>query len=420
MEKIKLTKAAIEALPAPDRREVLVRDSELMGFGVRVSESGSKSFFVEKKVAGKTKRITLGRCDLMTVKAARERAISFLAMMAKGEVPVDAAPPPAPAEPEKKASTLQDVLNHYLIERSRVVPPMKPTTARSYRGLIERESGLQDWLQRLPASITQAEIVERHAEITARGAAHANNVMRTLRAILNHAIDNDAFVGADGGPALVSNPVVVMKKRRVWNREVRRTRTLTQETLPRWWRIVRGLDPLDWPDRAEVIRDLWTLMLMTGMRYEEAGRIKLNLLDLEKGIIHVEDSKNRDNIELPVGAYTHELLKTRAEVSRKAGSAWLFPSPNRPVGYTSAGHDIRDILIAKSGLEWSPHDLRRTFATTLETFDISDSTIKRLMGHKIKDVTGGYIQHDITRLRSLMQRYEDLILQWATASTPST
>lgn len=407
MEKIKLTKAVIEALPRPSSREAIVRDAELTGFGVRISESGAKSFIVEKKVAGKTKRITLGRCDLMTVKAAREEAIGMLASMAKGLIP-ESAPPPSPAV---KASTLQDVLDHYLLERSRRVPPMKPKTVQNYRKLVERE--LRDWMPRLPASITQAEVVERHAAITERGPTHANNVIRTVRVIFNHAIDNDAFVGADGGPALVGNPVVVMNKRRLWNRDVRRTRTLTQETLPEWWKIVQGLDPLDWPDRAEVMRDLWTLMLLTGMRYEEAGRIRLDLLDMDKGIIHVEDSKNRDDIELPVGKHAHAILKARAEASRKAGSEWLFPSPRRPAGYTSVGHDIREILVAKTGLEWSPHDLRRTFATTLETFDISDSTIKRLMGHKIKDVTGGYIQHDVTRLRSLMQRYEDLVLQWA-------
>lgn len=408
MEKVRLTKAGIEALPLPEKGEQIVRDAELQGFGVRVSWSGAKSYVVEKKVAGKTKRITIGRCDLISVKAAREAAITALAMMAKGVVPQAEPEPVAPV----KATTLQEVLNHYLAERAMRSPPMKAKTAADYRKKMEKE--MADWLKLPPAAVTQADIVERHAAITKRGPTHANSVMRVARAIFNHAIDNDAFVGADGGPALVINPLVVLAKRRMWNRENRRTRTLSAETLPEWWKMVE-LDPLDWPERAEVIRDLWRLMLLTGMRYEEAGRIELDMLDLKAGIIRVKDSKNREDIQLPIATYTLGLLKARAAASRKAGSKWLFPSPRRPCGYTSAGHDIRDILIAKHGLEWSPHDLRRTFATTLETFDLSDSTIKRLMGHKIQDVTGGYIQHDITRLRGLMQRYEDLILTWAKA-----
>ncbi len=417
MEKIKLTKASIEALDLPPGREHIVRDAELPGFGVRVSAAGAKSYIVEKKVAGKTKRITLARCDLMSVKAAREEAIKSLAMMAKGIVPVVREVPPEEKE-KAAATTLQQVLDHYLDERSRRSPPMKPKTAKNYRALIERE--LSDWMPRTPASITQAEVVERFLKVTERGPIHANNVFRTARALFNHVIDNDSFTGEGGGPALIANPIEVMKRRRLWNKDRRRTRTLTDDTLPVWWKIVQELDPLDWPERAEVIRDLWTLMLLTGMRYEEAGRIEIEHLDLENGVIHVKDSKNREDILLPVGRYAHDLIKRRAAASKAAGSRWLFPAPKRE--YTSAGHDIREILIAKHGLDWSPHDLRRTFSTTLESFDLSDSTIKRLMGHKTQDVTAGYIQHSIPRLRSVMQRYEDHVLQLAGASghSPST
>lgn len=405
MEKVKLTRAVIDALPLPDKGEQIVRDAELQGLGVRVSATGAKSFVVEKKVSGKTKRITIGRCDLLTVKAAREAAITALSQMAQGEVPAKK----IPAAPVKSPTLLSEVLDHYLAERQKRVPPMKAKTAANYRKILERE--IPDWLARTPASITQAEVVTRHQDISARGPTHANNVMRTARALFNHVIDNDAFAGEDGGPALTINPLVVLRKRRLWNRENRKTRTLTGETMKEWWKIVDALDPLDWPGRAEVIRDLWKLMLLTGMRYEEAGRIELDLLDLKNGIIHVTDAKNREDIELPVGRYTLAMLTARAEASRKAGSPWLFPAPKRDEGKSSVGHDIRYILIAKHGLDWSPHDLRRTFATTLETMDLSDSTIKRLMGHKIKDVTGGYIRHEITRLRELMQRYEDLVLK---------
>lgn len=39
-------------------------------------------------------------------------------------------------------------------------------------------------------------------------------------------------------------------------------------------------------------------------------------------------------------------------------SPWVFQAPKREAGHTSPAHDIRDILVVKHGLPWSPHDLR--------------------------------------------------------------
>lgn len=412
-EKVKLTKAAIEGLEPPTEGERIVRDAELMGFAVRITASGARSYIVEKKIAGRTKRITLARCDLLTVKAAREEAIQALGKMAKGEVPsprvVPVASPPVPV------STLGDVLEHYLKERQRRVPPMKPRTVQSYRKLMQ---GFGEWVDRPPAAMSQQDVVDLHAALTKRGPTYANNVMRTARAIFNHAIDNDAFFGEGGGPALLLNPLVVLRKRRLWNRETRRTRRLDATTLPIWWKMVEGLDPLDWPERADVVRDMWKLMLFTGMRYEEAGRILVDLVDLERGTFVVKDTKNREDLELPVGNYVLGLLTTRVKESKRARSPWLFPAPKRAAGHTAAGHDIRKVLQVATKLHWSNHDLRRTFASILESFDLSDATIKRLMGHKQRDVTAGYIQHDIERLRGVMQRYETHVLGLVGATPP--
>ena len=42
-----ITKKIIESISTPDTRELLLRDTELKGFGVRISPSGTKTFFAE-------------------------------------------------------------------------------------------------------------------------------------------------------------------------------------------------------------------------------------------------------------------------------------------------------------------------------------------------------------------------------------
>lgn len=382
---VKLTRAVIDALPAPEKGERLVRDAELRGFGVRVTAAGSRSYFVERKVAGRTKRITISRCDLMPIRAAREAAIAHLAEMQHGTVPS------APA----KRMSLQDVLDAYLAERASRRPAMKPRTAADYRKHMRAFGPAR--LAADVADITEDVILALHADLTKRGPTSANSVMRVARAILNHAVDLDL---------IQRNPVAILKRRRLWNREQRKTRRLDEHTLPAWWRMLDEMPVLAWPGRAEVQRDLWRLMLLTGMRYEEAGRLRVAEQDLERGLLRVKDTKNREDLELPVGRYVWDLLRRRCA----AGGEWVFPAPLREAGHIAPGHDIRRTLIVATGLEWSNHDLRRTFASVLESFDVSSWTIKRLLGHRLSDVTAGYVSQDVERLRAVAQRFEGWVM----------
>lgn len=57
-----------------------------------------------------------------------------------------------------------------------------------------------------------------------------------------------------------------------------------------------------------------------------------------------------------------------------------------------------------SGVNFTVHDLRRTFITIAESLDIAAYSLKRLLNHKMtNDVTSGYIITDVERLRKPMQ-----------------
>ena len=70
-------------------------------------------------------------------------------------------------------------------------------------------------------------------------------------------------------------------------------------------------------------------------------------------------------------------------------------------------------LVDKSGVPFSPHDLRRTFASIVSRLGdhLSYFTTKRLLNHRTSDVTQGYIQFDLEQLRSAMQAVEDFVLE---------
>jgi len=66
----------------------------------------------------------------------------------------------------------------------------------------------------------------------------------------------------------------------------------------------------------------------------------------------------------------------------------------------------------ESEVNFTLHDLRRTFATTAESLDMYHYAMKKLINHKTdqSDVTEGYIQIGAERLRKPMQQITDHIL----------
>ncbi len=69
-------------------------------------------------------------------------------------------------------------------------------------------------------------------------------------------------------------------------------------------------------------------------------------------------------------------------------------------------------VIKETGIQFTVHDLRRTFITIAESLDIPAYALKRLMNHKMNnDITAGYIIVDVERLRKPMQIITDYTLK---------
>jgi len=94
----------------------------------------------------------------------------------------------------------------------------------------------------------------------------------------------------------------------------------------------------------------------------------------------------------------------------RLASQYVFPGEGK-TGYIVEPKRAIDAVTASTGITFSCHDLRRTFATLAESLDLSSYTVKALLNHKQQtgDVTGGYIILNVDRLREPMQRVTDAI-----------
>jgi hypothetical protein len=81
---VKITKTVVDHLSPPTTGQHFLRDALLKGFAVRVTSTGAKTFVLEKRIDGRTRRLTLGRYPDLTVEQARKEAQKQLGQIATG------------------------------------------------------------------------------------------------------------------------------------------------------------------------------------------------------------------------------------------------------------------------------------------------------------------------------------------------
>ncbi|HEX2243936.1 MAG TPA: integrase family protein [Gammaproteobacteria bacterium] len=396
MAAINFTKKALDTLPLPEQGKRLeVYDNKIRGLLIRVTSNGTKSFTVYRRVNGKPQWVKLGRYPDMPIEQASRRAQKMLSLMADGIDPV------AKSRADKVSQvTLGQVFEAYLKAHE-----LKSGTVKDYQRVMAE--AFSDWRDKPIVSITKDMVEKRHQSRGQKSKARANNAMRVLRALFNFAAAK--YEDAEGQPLIKENPVKRISSIRAWYRIDRRQTVIKPYQLPAWFAAVMRLAPERPGSNAAVARDYLLWVLFTGMRKEEAARLKWSDINLEDRTFTIKDPKNRDHASLPLPNFLYDLL-----CKRPANTEYIFPGLDKS-GYLGDMHYWIRKVTDQSGVQFTLHDLRRTFITTAESLDISVYALKRLLNHRVSqsDVTGGYIITDVERLRKPMQKINDHLLRLA-------
>lgn len=388
--KIKIKKSTVDSAELPiGKDQIFYRDIELKGFALRVTASGMKSFVVEKNIGNKVRRITLGKYGALTAEQARKEAQKIIGQIATGIDPIA----------EKQALkvsviTLEQVFNDYKQARK----SLKHNTLYNYERVLN--IGFASWKNKPLLSITKDKVAKHHEKLgKENGEAYANLAMRLLRALFNFAAGQ--YEDSLGKSVITENPVKRLSQTRAWYRVERRQSFIKTHELHPWYLGIQQL-------QNETLRDYLLLIVLTGLRRQEAATLRWDQVDLKARTLTVLDTKNHESHTLPLSNYLYELLLSRSQTRI---NEYVFP------GTGAAGHIIEPrkqmANVTKcSGIHFTVHDLRRTFITIAEGLDISAYALKRLMNHKMSgDITAGYIVTDVERLRKPMQQITDYFLK---------
>lgn len=362
----KLTKRVIEGLQ-PTASPRLYFDDELARFAVRVMATGVKSYVVQYRSDGRTRRFTFGKVGVLTPEEARDQARQLLAAVDRGE-------DPAQARLERRAAaTMADLCQRYLDQH--VAVRCKPTTSAGYRRTVQLFIIPALGVMKV-ADVERRHVADLHHRLR-RTPYQANQAVAVLSKMFNLA--ELWGMRPDG-----SNPCRHVSK----YREIKRERFLSAAEMGALGTALSEAEA----DGSETISAIaaFRLLILTGCRLGEIQTLKWDYI--QGDFIALPDSKSgAKRVMLGQAA-----LLVLSRLPRDPENPYVITGKLPGAFLTDLQHPWRRIR-ARAGLnDVRIHDLRHSFASSAVGMGESLPMIGKLLGHTQVQTTARYahLAHD--------------------------
>jgi integrase len=366
-------------LKAPQTGNRIIYDSQLGGFGVRITASGAISFILTYWVNGRQRRFTIGRHPELTATAARAEAVQLRELIRRGGDPL------AEKQQRYASPTVADLAHDYLERHAKI--HKRVAAANDDAGML-RNIILPKLGKLKVAGVERRDIEEVHSKLKDMP-YRANRVLALLSKMMNLAIDW-------GWRA--DNPC-----RRIPRfQEEKRDRWLSTDELER---LCTALDKHSNQVSANAVR----LLLLTGARRGEVLSARWEEFDLERGIwtkpSHHTKQKRTEHVPLSAG-----IMQLLVNMKKQATDELLFPgqTPGEPLReikkFWSSVRKIARIKDARL------HDLRHTYASHLVSAGMSLPIVGRLLGHTQVQTTARYAHLADDPLRQATNRFASILV----------
>ena len=384
----KITKRIVDAA-GPREKDYVIWDDELPGFGLRVFTSGKRSYVIQYRAAGRSRRYTIGLHGVWTPETARQEAKVQFGRVAKGDNPAEE------RQIDHKAITVKELCALYItdLERGLVLGkggrPKKPTTVGTDTGRIHRhiipligtrrvrdltKADINKVLKDIMAGNTRASVKTnklRGRAIVRGGAGTATRTVGLLGGILTYAVD---------AGIIEHNPAHGLRK----PKDNVRTRRLSEAEYRTLGAMLRKAAEIEkFAMTIEIIRQI----ALSGCRRSEIITLLWSEVDTECSCLRLADSKEGESIR-PVGLPVVEFMEARRE---ERTSAYVFPGLGEDNAFGSFPNHWEQIFRKSPLSDVTPHVLRHSFASIANDLGFTEVTIAALVGHSKGSVTSKYI-----------------------------
>lgn len=382
MPKLKLTAAAVARLTPPPQGRIDYFDANLPAFGLRLSHTGARKYFVMTRVHGQLSRLTIGPAKTaedgpgITLSDARKKAGEWVELAGSGQDPRQLKATEKQANAEKSANTFPVVADRFM--KQHVEPKLSASSKREYRAALFGKD-LSAWQNYPVSSITRADVRTVLDAIMQRGSPSvANHMLAYLSKFFNWCAEKD----------LLEIPPTDRMKAPA--QKTMGERTLSETEIVEVWKAFEA--------KGESFRDLFKLLLLTGQRRSEVGNMtygELVGLDGDKPTWEIPGSRTKNGRPHSV-PLSKEAVAIITNLPIIGESGLLFTTNGTtPISAFSKAKGRIDAHIAEERKkveneavmpEWDLHDLRRTMVTMMnERLAIAPHVVEACVNH----VSGG-------------------------------
>jgi integrase len=342
------------------------------GFGLMVTANGRRSYVVQYRAAGRSKRMHLKQG--LTLRSARKEAKAILGAVAKGGDPLSERRKAKRAESDTLGAIVEEYLSR---EGSRL------------RTIGERRAALQRLvLPKLGArqigSITRTDIVRLLDSIAdMSGAPMADHVLAYLRRVMTwHASRSDDF----------RSPIVRgMARTRPSQR--RRQRVLSDDEIRAVWRAAEA--------SPGAFGYLVQFLLLTATRRTEAAAMRRSEVVGKDWIIPQERYKTGLELVIPLSPAAQAVLAALPKIG-KGGSVFTTDGKHPLGGFSKFKRAFDAKVLGELRKEnpeaelprWTLHDLRRTARSLMSRAGVPSDHAERCLGHVLPGIRGTYDRHE--------------------------
>lgn len=377
MPSIKISKRTVDAAVVPTGNDALYWDTELKGFGLRVTPKGVRSYVVQYRMKGMpARRSTIGiHGSPWTADKARERASAILIAVKSGIDPVE--------EQRKKVRESRTLSFEGYLDRF-VEGCLKEEWKDSWQDVerLLRSHVLPKLKGRALPHMTRGDIGEVIDPLRSRKAL-ARKTWAVLSRFFTWAIEQ-------GDITKFQNPMDGMKPP---PKPADRKRTLAPDELKALWRATYKLNDPFGPFVRMLLASLQRRNEVSGLPWKELSR------DKAIWIIDGERAKNEEDHLVPLNSLA--LRELEAMGWKHRGLVFTTTGKTPISGFSKMKKQLdRHMLAIMQEIEgerakavgedpelvtmerWTLHDLRRTGATGLQALGTPIEVVEALLNHK--------------------------------------
>ena len=391
----RLGKKVVDDLEPGDAR-FTVWDTELRGFGVRISPEGLKTYLVRYRVGGGRggvlRQQVLGRHGKVTAEEARKDAKAILNAAERGK------DPQAEKAAARAALTVAELCDLYVREgattnkaktleadKSRIKWHIKPLI-----GSVKINRLTKTDVERLVREIAAGKTATEAAPHVKGGKPSATRTLALLRSILTFAI---------GRKMIAESPAKGVKS----FKPVKRERFLSPKEMGALGDAMAAMEKEGRPPKVAL--DVIRLLALTGARRNEIARLRWSEVDIGRSLLRLDDSKTGQKV-IALGAAAVALV---AQLP-KSNFDYVFAQPGEPHTYFRGLFYAWELVRERAGLPGVRiHDLRHSFASAGLASGQALALIGKLLGHSKVTTTARYAHLADDPLRAAADQISETI-----------